>query len=898
MEDLTESFSPPEIVSNELLCLEKKNAIKPLETTSESDHLGKEHSNKNYANEDVKKVEVCNTNCESPVEFARQENVGNNDAVSDLLPCITTCSTDELDITITHFNIPICDSAHVISVEMGNSPISPNETDLLILSEVKCQTESGNNDEVSLVENATPNDATSLALGQENIPVNSPMQSYSIESSACCEEDTAERFRFVEVEYQSSVQNFAAEEEVAKQDTSVELNLIPHQDTVKEEALFNNEILRKKSLNEVPMQTEVQFSKHTICETADSFEAQIKKPELSEEVIVPKKNCSNTQEQVFPENSETHILTTKDSGNEEFLFGKAKCSKSITGIKSMTLESHLQEFTEEVNAEVLKNTTVNISEDVESKDELCQTTDMSVIPSMPCTECVEKNGEANLEELTRSPYNVLLEQDREESLSMYGTISPQKSTDSSEVHKEDEEIAIKKDFALIQANVMSPEELGLEKAITVAVAPIESIETDKKVPILSTTSEQASLQEHTNNLIKNNNLKAPLKAEETLCENLISEEAATTCDALEMCYDILQEKKDSTIPAKTLLRDSAKSKGVEMTLEVVAEQLCGTVNVMTDVEVEIAIEKVSSSLQEIQENKPMSHSEKSGKLEDAGVSERHEIESEVAERNLFPKDRESYLSDKDVLIQDSDTFQEKKKEDVVEAEKSCSTNSEWVTSVNLPELQEETMYANVGEVTNSSCIERKSECSSDEAIFYEAEDLLHVKIDESEVKTELSCSETGEENHNEPFFDANESFETCEHERTKTELDTAMQDKNSLTKCNVYASFQCKNMIEQRICDNRKLKACYSLLDDIMNKILITQECIEEVIHFLESNSSADQKCKDLTLSVIRDFQNNLVQKTSDKTKLLSDYSNIQSLQLRKNLSDNTKQVVILNTHF
>ena len=117
---------------------------------------------------------------------------------------------------------------------------------------------------------------------------------------------------------------------------------------------------------------------------------------------------------------------------------------------------------------------------------------------------------------------------------------------------------------------------------------------------------------------------------------------------------------------------------------------------------------------------------------------------------------------------------------------------------------------------------------------------------------------SAEEVHDESFFDALDTLNTEDENKDTSVIKVETVDTNRVAKSNFYASFQCKNLIEKRICDHRKLKSCYSLLDEIMNSILITHDCSEQVSKFLELNSSATQECKDLALSVINAFQNKL----------------------------------------
>jgi hypothetical protein len=165
----------------------------------------------------------------------------------------------------------------------------------------------------------------------------------------------------------------------------------------------------------------------------------------------------------------------------------------------------------------------------------------------------------------------------------------------------------------------------------------------------------------------------------------------------------------------------------------------------------------------------------------------------------------------------------------------------------------------------------RSECSSDEALFYEAEESdpnkkVHVEENIQEVefsKSNLSKVVMTEEVHDETFYDALDTLDA--HDKTEVNKSNAKETvkSNNVAKCNFYASFHCKNMIQKTICDARQLKSCYSVLDDIMNNILITHDCIEQVKQFLNLHSTASQEIKDLALSVIINFKENLATETS-----------------------------------
>ena len=189
---------------------------------------------------------------------------------------------------------------------------------------------------------------------------------------------------------------------------------------------------------------------------------------------------------------------------------------------------------------------------------------------------------------------------------------------------------------------------------------------------------------------------------------------------------------------------------------------------------------------------------------------------------------------------------------------------------------------------------RKSECSSDDAVFYEAEEVVQNKIAHTAENTdeEHSCQlrevTSAEEVHDESFFDALDTLNSEDENKDTSVIKVETVDTNRVAKSNFYASFQCKNLIEKRICDHRKLKSCYSLLDEIMNSILITHDCLEQVSKFLELNSSATQECKDLALSVIKAFQKKL---TADPS---ANHSNLSSIPTKIHVEENINQVYFI----
>jgi len=224
-------------------------------------------------------------------------------------------------------------------------------------------------------------------------------------------------------------------------------------------------------------------------------------------------------------------------------------------------------------------------------------------------------------------------------------------------------------------------------------------------------------------------------------------------------------------------------------------------------------------------------------------------------------------------------------EDTLETNLSCLSNLEQMTNENFKEvLDNKNLMQSVGQSHKSNSMERKSECSSDEPVFYEAEETIKKRSNQLEDDgvefTSIEPKEAlpVEEFHDESFFDALETLETQEEIKDVSDPKVELQEKNCFAKCNFYASFQCKNMIEKRICDHRKLKACYKILDDIMNSVLITEGCLEQVKLFLES-SSANPEYKELALSVIKAFQKKLVKKNSS---LINTHSSLQSIPITK----------------